>query len=76
MKYRVGGTLSFKAMPKAYEPVEAISVFEIEIEGDLSEEEIDKLQGKANRRLEEDLNKKAAVALKAYRDFKRNIGSV
>lgn len=75
MKTKIGGTIGFKVMPNAYEPITIESTYEIEVENK-TEEEIEALNEKINKRLKEDLRKRAEIALQEYDKFKTNLKNV
>jgi hypothetical protein len=82
MKITIGGNISMKIMPQAYEPIEASSTFLVENEfpNSLTSEEIEvaiqQLNDKANRMLKTQVEQKMEIILKSYKDFKSRIKEI
>ena len=75
MKITIGGTIGFKITAKPYEPININTTFMYEHDKDemLSDKEVDTFNEKVNKQLEIQLKKKAAIALKVYKELKKNL---
>lgn len=77
MKIRIGGEVDMKVMAKAYEPVSAKAIFEIEIEDESFEDEtIEMFQEKVRKQLQKQLTEQMKIALKEYQYTKKNIQNI
>jgi len=74
-KITLGGTVTIKIMPKAYEPIEASNTFLVEYEGGKSVEDVEKIEDRLNKRLEDGLRKKLEISLNVYKEFRKKIES-
>lgn len=72
MKIIIGGSVGYKMMAKAYEPIDANTTFSIEIEDDkfLSDEKIEEYQEKVNKILQKQLSEKLTIVAKSYKEAK------
>lgn len=73
MKIKMGGTIGFKVLPNAYEPVTIETTYEIENDKELSEEDINNLTEKINKKLEKDLKERSKIVLEKYLEFRKNL---
>jgi hypothetical protein len=83
MKINIGGSISMKIMPQAYEPIEASSTFMVEHEindewmtTEKAGNEIEKLNEKVNKILKAQVEQKMEVILKSYKEFKNKIKEI
>lgn len=78
MKVTTGGTIGFKIIAKPYEPISVSATFSYEHDNNdkLSKEEVETLNEKVNKVLEEQLKKKANVAFKIYKEARERLASI
>lgn len=76
MKFKMGGTIEFNIMARQYESVKATAVFEIEEEGEFTDDQLEVLNIKINKQLQEQLRKKVGIALKSQKVTKDKLESI
>jgi len=78
MKITIGGKIGFKIMAKPYEPIDVSTTFlyEDNNEKTLTDEEVDTFNEKVNKQLEEQLKKKANIAVKVYKEARERLSKV
>jgi len=76
MKFKMGGTLEFNIMVRQYESVKATATFEIEEQGEFTDDQLEVLNIKINKQLQEQLKKKAGIAIKTQKITKDKLESI
>ena len=72
----MGGTLEFNIMVRQYESVKATATFEIEEQGEFTDDQLEVLNIKINKQLQEQLKKKAGIAIKTQKITKDKLESI